>query len=73
MTDEIRGHRILIYKDGKLVGGLGSKGMINRLQIHQVMFTKAKAEEVAAEINADTSEEMVAYTAKVRPFLTGGK
>jgi hypothetical protein len=62
-TPDHKHYTVLCYENGKCLGRLGSDGCTTTRKIRAVIFGKQRAEQVAAEINADGE-----FTAKVRPF-----
>jgi hypothetical protein len=61
VSDERQTHKVAVYEGGKYLGCVGSGGYINRLKVHQIPMTLAKAEDIAREITEDTSNP---YTAQ---------
>lgn len=64
--DDAPGHAhytVLCYEGGKFLGGLTPQGTANRLKVYRAILGKARAEQIAAAINAKGE-----FTAKVAPF-----
>lgn len=62
-TPNHRHYTVLCYKNGKCVGRLGADGYAVTRKIFALVLNRERADEIAAEINADGQ-----FTAKVRPF-----
>lgn len=63
-TDSSHDHyTVLCYQDGVCLGRLGSDGYAVRRKIHAAILGKDRANQIAAEINADGD-----FTAKIAPF-----
>lgn len=61
---EHKHYAVLIRENGKLLGRLGSRGTVTNRNIRAVILGKARAEQIAAEINEQDDD----LTAKVIPF-----
>lgn len=64
--DTAQSHRhytVLCYENGKYLGPLGSDGYTVNRKIHAVILSKARAAQIAAEINSAGE-----FTTKASPF-----
>lgn len=61
-------YAVLVRENGKLLGRLTPEGGATSRNIFAMILSKARATEIAGEINAGTNTEIDGLTAKVIPF-----